>query len=47
LKKENEKVVKENNELHLKVIQLKEESEQRDLQTKAKLKLALNERQDL
>ncbi len=38
LKKENERVVKENNELHFKVIQLQEELEARDTTMKAKLK---------
>ena len=47
LKKENERVVKENNELHLKVIQLQEELEARDTTFKAKLKQAQNERTDL
>jgi hypothetical protein len=40
LKKENERVVKENNELHMKVIQLQEELEARDTTFKAKLKQA-------
>jgi centrosomal protein CEP135 len=47
LKKENERVVKENNELHLKVIQLQEELEARDTTFKSKLKQAQNERTDL
>ena len=38
LKKENERVVKENNELHLRVIQLREDLEARDTTYKAKLK---------
>jgi centrosomal protein CEP135 len=40
LKKENERVVKENNELHMKVIQLQEELESRDTTFRAKLKTA-------
>ena len=40
LKKENERVVKENNELHLRVIQLQEDLEARDTTYKAKLKQA-------
>ena len=47
LKKENERVVKENNELHLRVIQLQEDLEARDTTFKAKLKQAQNERTDL
>ena len=47
LKKENERVVKENNELHLKVIQLQEELEARETTFKSKLKQAQNERTDL
>ena len=47
LKKENERVVKENNELHLKVIQLQEELDSRDTTFRAKLKTAQNERADL
>ena len=47
MKKENERVVKENNELHMKVIGLQEECEQRENAMKAKLKQALNEKADL
>lgn len=47
MKKENERVVKENNELHMKVIKLKEECEQRENAMKAKLKQTQNERDDL
>ena len=40
LKKENERVVKENNELHLKIIQLQEDLESKDTTFRAKLKTA-------
>jgi len=47
LKKENERIIKENNDLHLKVIQLKEDCEQREASLKAKAKQAVAERADL
>lgn len=47
LKKENERIVKENNELHMKIIHLQEELEQKDVTFRSKLKTAQTERADL
>ena len=47
MKKENERVVKENNDFHLKVIQLKEASESLEASLKHKAKLAVAEKSDL
>jgi TolA-binding protein len=47
LKKENERVVKENNELHRQLITLREDCDHQLTQLKAQLKSAQGERADL
>ena len=47
LQKENERVLKENNVLHMEVIKAKEEVEQVDLKWKSTLRQIQNESQDL
>ncbi len=47
LKKENERVVRENNTLHLEIIKAKEEVETRENKWRAAIKALENERADL
>ena len=47
LKKENERVVRENNTLHLEIIKAKEEVEARENKWRAAIKALENERADL
>lgn len=47
LKKENERIVRENNELHLQMIKVREECEMRENQMRAQLRQIQNEKTDL